>query len=137
MDYQELAKDALQNMRALTRNMHLKTISESMQGRDFVLRYIASQADDVLPSEISQEVGTSTARVAATLNDLEGKGLIQRSIDRSDRRRILVKITPDGQKHVVIHSKEVQDTMVKMLEYLGEEDAKEYVRITGRLAEMP
>ena len=137
VDYQELAEEALQNMRALTMNMHLRTINESLQGRDFVLRYIASQSDEVIPSEISQEMGTSTARVAATLNDLEDKGFIQRSIDRSDRRRIRIKLTEDGQKHVIIHSKEILETMEKMLAYLGEEDAREYVRITGRLAKMP
>jgi DNA-binding MarR family transcriptional regulator len=89
----------------------------------------------VIPSEISNEVGISTARVAATLNSLESKGWVTRKIDVNDRRRILVEMTPEGKEQVEKHFQMIMNTTTNMLEYLGEHDANEYVRIMKRLAE--
>jgi DNA-binding MarR family transcriptional regulator len=69
------------------------------------------------------------------LNSLESKGWITRKIDVSDRRRILVEMTPEGKEQVEKHFQMIMKTTTKMLEYLGEQDAKEYIRIMRRLAE--
>jgi DNA-binding MarR family transcriptional regulator len=106
-----------------------------MHGEIFVLAYINRHEGNVIPSEISNEIGISTARVAATLNSLENKGWITRMIDVNDRRKILVDITSEGKKQVENHFQMMTNTTAKMLEYLGEDDAKEYVRIMRKLGE--
>lgn len=135
MDYSSLAQEFMRIMHQLRKRNAQKQISESMHGESFILFYISKHEGNVIPSEISNEVGISTARVAATLNSLESKGLITRKIDVSDRRRILVEMTPAGKEQVEKHFQMIMSTTTKMLEYLGEHDAKEYVRIMGRLAE--
>ncbi len=135
MDYAGLAHEFMEIMFRMRKRSPEKRISESMHGEIFVLNYIHQHEDNVIPSEISNEIGISTARVAATLNSLEGKGWISRKIDVNDRRRILVEITPAGKEQVEKHFQMIMKTMTNMLQYLGEHDAKEYVRITGRLAE--
>jgi DNA-binding MarR family transcriptional regulator len=99
MDYKEIASEFMknmENMHKLRRASPQKQIDEPMQGEHFVLQFIPSHNGYVLPSEISYEMGISSARIAAILNGLERKGLITRQIDISDRRRILVDLTPKG-----------------------------------------
>lgn len=135
MDYTNLAHEFMEIMNQMRKcNIH-KPISDSMHGEIFVLLYISKHEYNVIPSEISNEVGISTARVAATLNSLEKKGMITRKIDVNDRRRILVEMTPSGREQIENHFKMIMKITTNMLSYLGENDAKEYVRILRRLAE--
>lgn len=135
MDYTNLAREFMEIMNQMRKcNIH-KPISDSMHGEIFVLLYISKHEYNVIPSEISNEVGISTARVAATLNSLEKKGMITRKIDVNDRRRILVEMTPSGREQIENHFKMIMKITTNMLSYLGENDAKEYVRILRRLAE--
>ena len=135
MDYKELALEFMQKMYKLRQARPQKQITESMHGEHFILQFIAFHKGSVLPSEISNEMGISSARIAATLNSLERKGLIVRQIDISDRRRILVDLTSEGKALAEEHHQEAMEMLTKVLSSLGEHDAREYVRITGRLAE--
>lgn len=135
MDYTTLAHEFMKNMGQLRKRNAQKQLSDSMHGEAFVLFYISHHEGNVIPSEISNEMGISSARVAATLNSLESKGMIIRKIDVSDRRRILVELTPAGKEQVDKHFQMIMNITMNMLTFLGEHDAKEYVRIIGRLAE--
>jgi len=136
MDYPALAARLLDSMRALHRARPQKHINESLHGEAYVLRFIMVQNGDVLPSEISGEMGVSSARVAAALNSLESKGLITRRMAPRDRRKILVGITKEGKVQAEQQQEDVIAGAAKLLAMLGEEDAREYVRITGRLAKI-
>ena len=135
MDYTGLAAELLEKMQSLHKAKPHRLINEALQGGAFVLQYIAFHGGDVLPGEISQEMGVSSARVAAALNGLEDKGLITRKIDQSDRRKILVGVTREGKEYTERQYHAVTEKAAELLELLGEHDAREYVRITGRLAE--
>jgi len=136
MDYNELAKEFIQNMMLMRKARPQKNINEGMQGEAYVLHFIKERQDcgDIVPSDISGAMGVSTARVATALNSLEGKGLITREIDKNDRRRILVKLTEKGCEFEKEQENKITQVIVDMLKGLGEFDAKEYIRITGRLA---
>lgn len=136
MDYNELATELMQKMYALRQAQSQKQIDESMQGEHFVLHLISFHKRSVLPSEISNTMGISSARIAAALNSLERKGLITRQIDISDRRQILVDLTPEGKAMADEQHQKAMEILRNTLRQLGENDAKEYVRITGRLAEL-
>ncbi len=136
MNYNELAAEFLHKMRVLRKVTSHRNISEALQGEAFVLRFIHCHKGDVLPSEISNEMEVSSARVAAALNSLENKGLITRQIDPSDRRKILVRLTAKGREVAERHYREVIADTANLLQQLGEQDAKEYVRLVGRLGEI-
>jgi DNA-binding MarR family transcriptional regulator len=135
MDYTTLAHEFMKNMGQLRKHNSQKQLNDSMHGEAFVLHYISMHDGNVIPSEISKEMGISSARIAATLNSLESKGMITRMIDVSDRRRILVELTSSGKEQVEKHFQEIMEFTTNMLCFLGEHDAKEYVRIMGRLAD--
>lgn len=111
-------------------------LDESLQGEIFTLFYLRDRNELVLPGEISGEMSISSARVASILNSLESKGLLERQIDKTDRRRILVNLTQEGKEKAEEHNEEVINMITKMFELLGEDDSKEFVRITGRIIDM-
>ncbi|MCL2025138.1 MAG: MarR family transcriptional regulator [Coriobacteriia bacterium] len=97
---------------------------------------IAHYGGAVTPGQIGDVMNVSSARIAQTLNSIEKKGLITREIDVNDRRKVLVTLTPAGAKAAEEHLRTITELATKMLTLLGEEDAKEYVRITGKLADI-
>lgn len=133
MDYRELAVEFMQTSHSMHRRKGQKKISDSMQGESFVLFYI-SENENATPSDISNAMNISSARIAATLKSLEAKGYIKRKIDVEDRRRILIDLTEEGKMQVEKHTEMVMNTIVNMLKYLGEEDAKEFLRIMKKLS---
>ena len=135
MNYKDLAAELLQNIQAFHKAQHQKNIKDRLQGEALVLNYIEHCQNVVVPREISSTMGVSSARVAAILNNLEGKGLITREINRDDRRNIIVKLTDAGRNIAIESKQEFIQIITDMLTLLGEQDAKEYVRIMGRLAE--
>ena len=134
MDYEALAKVMLSRMYALNKTRPQRNINEGMRGEGFVLHYIIRRGGGVLPSEISNFMGISSARAAAALNNLERKGFITRQIDPADRRRILVDLTPKGQAFAHDKQEHMLHHTVQMLTRLGEQDATELVRILERVA---
>jgi len=137
VNYAALAVEFLDKMQLLVKDKLNKPIDETMQGEGFVLQYVSIRNGCcVFPSEIGHAMCVSTARIATALNSLEKKGLINRQIDASDRRKILVSITPEGKLLAEKNYRNAVDLIVKRFALLGEHDAKEYVRITGRLVEM-
>jgi len=135
VDYSILAAEMLEKMLSLRKAKPQRSMDEAMQGEAFVLHYIASHGGEVLPGEIGSKMNVSSARIAQALNSIEKKGFITREIDTNDRRKIIVKLTPEGKSEAKKHYEKVIGHMTEMLAALGENDAKEYVRITGRLAE--
>jgi DNA-binding MarR family transcriptional regulator len=134
MDYSDLAAEFLDTMTALRKAKFQKRLSESLRGELFILQYIVQHEGLVLPGAISHEMNISSARITAVLNNMEDKGLVTREIDKSDRRRILIRLTQAGRDLADRHRQQSISHMVHMLSLLGEEDAREYVRLTKKLA---
>jgi len=135
MEYNELALELLNSLQSIQRIQSQKNIFEAMQGESFILGFIANHDGDVLPSEISQKMGVTSARIANALNSLEEKGLITRQIDKKDRRQILVNITKKGKETTEQNKKAILGIAGKILEHLGEKDAKEYIRLVKKILE--
>lgn len=133
---EKLAEMLAEQTELLFHNGPQKQIQKYAQGELFVLRCLDRVSEPLLPSDLSEQVQTSSARIATILNTLEKKELIVREIDPSDRRRILVTLTPEGKEYTETIRKKIQGKMVKLLEKLGEDDAREYIRITKRIIEI-
>ena len=136
MDYSKLADELLQQMRLFRKFKPQQMINESMRGEAFALHHIAINSEQMNPSEISDAIGISGARMAAVLNSLEKKGYITRQIDPCDRRQILVMLTEKGKVQEETYRHQLIETIDKMLRLLGEQDAREYIRISRKMAEL-
>jgi len=134
MEHFELAVELLNVFQTLQKTIAQKHINDATKGEKFVLHYITLSGGEVLPGEIGCETHVSSARVAATLNSLEKKGLITRQIDEGDRRKILVRITQKGREVDEENHNALLKEVTEMLSHLGENDAKELIRIIYKLA---
>ena len=137
MDYDELAIELVRNVRAARMSGFGKQFFEGFRGEAFVLFFIMKSGGKTIPGQISSSVGVSSARIATALNSLEEKGMITREIDSEDRRKIIVELTPNGREFVEEELKKQIEKVKEILQMLGEEDAKELVRIVGRFSEVP
>lgn len=133
MDSELLAERLIDQTELLFRNGPQKQIGKHAQGECFVLRCLARSTKPLLPSDLSAMAQSSTARIAVVLNTLEKKGYITRAIDPTDRRRVLVSLTPSGAEYVQGIRQQLRQRMRRLLAELGEADAEEYLRITERI----
>lgn len=134
MNFEEMAKIYMETVYQMRKRNAQKHLNDSMHGENFVLYFISKNEEKVIPSDISNEMGITSARVAAALNSLEGKGLIVRRIDADDRRRIIIELTDLGREQVQKKYQKIMNMATNMLQYLGEEDALELIRIMKKLA---
>ena len=136
MDCEVLAEMLVDQTELLFRHGPHKLIGKNARGECFVLRCLARSKAPLLPSDLSEQSHASTARIAVVLNTLEKKGLISRAIDPTDRRSILVSLTNVGQEYVAVVRTQLREDMKHLLEELGEQDAREYLRITKRILQI-
>ena len=135
MDYTDLSIELLQTAYKFYRIKSQKHLSNAMQGEAFALQFISEHNEVVVPSDIENAMCISSARIATILNGLENKQFITRQIDSADRRRTILKLTPTGREQVAKSTEQLLDLCKKTLAYLGEHDAKECIRILGRIAD--
>lgn len=105
-------------------------------GKVFVLFYLCKHDGRAFPGELCQEMGITTPRVTAILNDLEQEGLINRSIVADDRRKICVSITEQGTNWLKEKQKQQEVRVRHLIETIGEEDAKVLLRILKKIENM-
>ncbi|MGN1031447.1 MAG: MarR family winged helix-turn-helix transcriptional regulator [Butyricicoccaceae bacterium] len=133
MDYRALALE-LVKMRGDMQHLQVnRQISDMVKGELFVLAYLYEHSRTAYPKDLSRGMRVSTARIATLLNRLEEKQLIARMTDPEDNRQIIVTLTDKGTEAIQKKWDELLDRVGSMLEQLGEEDAKEYIRIQKKI----
>lgn len=135
MDYLKEAAEAIDYMRRMHGCPVMKELLDISQGEMAVLNYLMFTHDGATAGELSSRFDLVTSRIAAILNSLTRKGLAERIPDSEDRRRVLVYITEKGQKEVLNRKKHAEMGLAGLLEVLGEQDAKEFLRMIKKVAE--
>ena len=67
-------------------------------GRLCLLYALQRTGRPALPSELGDDLAVTRANVSGLLNALEKAKLVRRELDPSDRRRVLVHLTPAGEE---------------------------------------
>jgi DNA-binding MarR family transcriptional regulator len=96
---------------------------------------IDDQKTAISVSEISNLLQITPAGVTHLINPLEEKGFIKRLPDPNDRRIVLIGLTKKGTKTAEAIITDVQRELIGLVNYLGEEDSKELVRLMSRALE--
>jgi len=126
--FREIMSDSRKNM--------MENFNRANKGELFVLQILASRETEVLPSELSIALNSSTARISALLGALEKKGQIEREIDKSNRRNILVTITEAGRERVEAELTEMRGRMAQIFAEMGEADTVEFIRLAKLFSEL-
>lgn len=132
MDYLLLAEKMLSVRAQLSHLPAGEAVSDACGGEFFALSLLLAGAPSC-PSELSRSMGVSSARIAALLKHLEQKGFIQRRADEFDERRVNVSLTDTGRELINERRREAIERVAAALRSLGEEDAREYVRLQQKM----
>lgn len=127
--YVKEAIASFHSIMASNRKGAMEKLNRVNKGELFVLNYLASSRDTVLPTELSGALKSSNARISVLLGVLEKKGHIERSIDTEDRRNVLVSITATGRERVAREMRKMRGCMLEVFTGMGEEDTREFIRL--------
>jgi len=136
MDYEKIAVQLVQALEMLPRSAPQNIIREFSKGEAFLLNFIYKQGGTARPGEMSEALGTSTARIAAAINNMERKGLVRRETDSNDRRRTLVHLTDAGNDFISSCRNHLLEHVKNVMRELGEKDTREFLRISAKIAEI-
>ena len=133
MIYQNLARELIAPLYCGERIRYEAGILSG--GRTEKLVMIALTTNEAMyPSRLCKAVHASSPRMAVMLNDLEERGMIVRIHETADSRRTRIEATEKGRQFALECMDEMQSQMSATLELMGEEDAREYVRLQTKLS---
>jgi DNA-binding MarR family transcriptional regulator len=79
----------------------------------------------VTVSEISKHLSVTPPSITQILNTLEARGLIERHMDTTDRRVIVVNLTEQGEQVTEQADEAFSTTMKGLIGYLGEQQSNQ------------
>jgi len=132
MDTIQQSVDAFEALMFENQTNVLEELNRLSKGEIFVLTFLSRQNRPTIPSDISEAMHTSTARISAIMGTLEKKGQITREIDKLNRRNILVTITDEGAKRIEGFAAYMRNRLTAVLTEMGEQDAETFVRLFKR-----
>ncbi|HEX3031047.1 MAG TPA: MarR family transcriptional regulator [Bacillota bacterium] len=99
----------------------------------FVIRSGATpEAPHMTVSEISRRLHVTSPTVTQLITGLEAKGLVERNMDRRDRRAVLVRLTEAGEKITLKARQEMFASLSGLIDFLGEEESKHLVTLLNK-----
>jgi DNA-binding MarR family transcriptional regulator len=108
----------------------IEDLVEFWQGELRVLQFVYQHGDDEInPSDLSDALHVSRARITTALSALRKKGFISMEMCEDDRRRMRVLLTADGETFVKEKQHIVEKHFDKLVNGLGEDDVMELVRL--------
>lgn len=133
MDYETIAEELLSIRSRLLHVPANQMMNEFVRGELFVLNYLLIHNGRAFPKDLSRSMDVSSARIAVLLNQMARKGWIVRAADTEDCRQTVITLTDVGRREVTQKRVEIVEAVVQMLKNIGQEDAKELLRIERKI----
>ena len=133
MDYVQLAKELFQCLVNSKKAPANRGVDDISRGEMAVLSYLVVEHNGATASEISERFEIMASRVTAIVNGLLRKGFIEKINDAQDKRKSYIYYTEEGKDFSQSKYEEAINDLEGLLRFLGEEDAKEHVRIMKKV----
>ena len=98
-----------------------------------VLSYLLLNPDNTTPSQIADDLMILRQSMTNILDGLEKRALVCREIDPEDRRRIRVKLLPEGERLGVELLTVEDEFLVKMGKYISDEERRTFRRLDKKM----
>lgn len=112
---------------------HLRTRSGISLARFDYLAQLDRHPEGLTMSAISRCLMVTGGNVTGLTNELEGEGLVSRSVDSNDRRSYHVRLTPKGRRMFKKIAAEHEAWVVEMCSGLGDARQEQLHRLLGEL----
>lgn len=108
MDRRQFLVDLLLRVSKSEKKKAFNVVDDASKGLFLALQLIKDN-EGLTAGELAKKFKVSTARVAVVLRTLEEKGYIIKQVDKKDKRKVIIKISPLGlEKH--------QENQIKVLD---------------------
>jgi DNA-binding MarR family transcriptional regulator len=87
-------------------------------------------------SEIQCNTHITKAAISQMFSSLEKRGYVIRETDRSNRRKITVELTPEGERIISEAQREVDKMLDETLSRLGEQKARQLISLLNELSDI-
>jgi len=136
----DLTHDLFQLMKRFPRPKLDQTSCDELTRSEYELLVVLVMilADDtkaLTATEISNLLQITPAGVTHLINPLEQAGFIERLPDPNDRRVVLIGLTEKGTTVAEGLIADVQEKLIGLVNYLGEEDSKTLIHLMSRAIE--
>lgn len=135
MTFAEEAERKLMQLMVENRHGAFSKIEKSSKGANIVIKVLDRLGEPTNPKHLAETLNLSTARIAVVLGNLEKRGLIIRTMDPDDRRRINVSLTESGKKVAKAEKQEMRNKIIRVFELMGEEDTHQYLELTAKFVD--
>lgn len=84
-------------------------------------------------SEISNKLMVSSPTVTQIVNNLVKQALVERSIDKDDRRAVRIRVTETGERIIKSTEKDLLNNSIGLVKYLGEDKTKTLIETMAQV----
>jgi DNA-binding MarR family transcriptional regulator len=102
--------------------------------REFGLLTVVAKRPGITQQELAALARVDPSTMVALLDDLEARGIAERRVDRSDRRRRAVHLTPKGEESMRVLQREARRAAKEFLEPLTPEERDRLNTLLRKLA---
>lgn len=135
MKKEELAREimlAFTNMRKHNAKYHTKAHAKRSEMAIMAILESLSGRGGLMVTEIGKLLSLPPSAITPVVSGLEEKGLVERQNSPDDRRVVLVVLTKKGREFFEKKQAFFYEKSLKLVEYLGEEDAAEFARLFNK-----
>ena len=101
---------------------------DPLQGMGYVLYHLRDRGGTTVPSELSLALNMTMPRMSIILRKLEDSGMLTRTQDGVDRRKVRVAMTAEGEEAVRRYDEEQREMYSALCDRIGEEDMQVFLR---------
>lgn len=95
----------------------------------YIRKHIEEYKEGIKTSELSNKLNVASPTITQQINSLEAKGLVDRNIDKKDRRAVRINLTEKGEKLLKKASEELQNSISGLVNYLGEKKSNQLAEL--------
>ena len=137
MNKNELIEE-FDKMMKLSHKMRMKQIQKNRffggeKGIIICIDDLIEENCEVTPSAISERINVKRPTVTTSLNSLEEKGYIKRTLDKKDRRKFVVSLTEKGRECVIEEKRRREEELCYIVDNLGKSNTEKLLELSNRV----
>lgn len=126
--------ELLSTARAIDRDCAIRLGSHGLsEGRFVLLFLLRDRTDGLAPHVLADRAGVTRGTITGLLDGLERDGLVRRTADPEDRRRVRVMLTTSGEAVTARAFQEHAGWIAGLIAGLSAEEQADLVRLLGKL----
>ncbi|SFW46607.1 MarR family winged helix-turn-helix transcriptional regulator [Chitinophaga sancti] len=114
----EVAASLRSTVTRLTRQLRKQNISSAFSNAELLTMGLLDQHGSMLPSALADLERISAQAISQIINRLVEAGVVDRASDESDKRKVLITLTPAGKQHLDENRRIKEEWLVKAMDNL-------------------